>query len=339
MSDTPGQAVELVEPTPDAAQVSEATAVAETAPASPPTSPAPESVSLESEAPPAESPAQPPALDLSTYAPPEGGRPWTPRVDGTTLALTGAMEYPTGYWIPRETFSRELKYHMGNRDVWQRERETLVQENQRLQTVQNEGTAKAQALLGKLDQLFGDENAALAALENWRTEGPRLMAEAERELLKTQVTRYERLEQQRQEQARFTELIPQLRDQVGLEVEEILSSRGVPWNGDATSKEQWARWFEETWQDYGLQALYPNGRLDVDRIERLVERELLRQRSQSQQGKQVQKAVEQNKAALAAPAAGRPTPAKPPKPPPKPEGDYQSNREEFDRWFATLKVE
>lgn len=181
-----------------------------------------------------EAPAAPPTTESEPITP-----PWTPptgdpfrfKVDGTEITPTGAMHTPDGgVYFPPGVWDKEVRErYLGNRDVWrqteQQYRQRIAQAEEQVKAADpgnNPVVAGARKVMDFLMQ--GDPDKVIEWLDNRRTNLPLMMAQAEKDMLKQQLTQREQSEQQqRMEQERAaaeTQLASFLQQQVTTALQE-----------------------------------------------------------------------------------------------------------------------
>lgn len=289
----------------------------------PPESPAPDT------APAADAAPTTPVVDPNVIAPPVGGEPFTFSVDGRHITVDGARVVGDDILIPKTVWFNQIRpNYLGDRGAWREEKRSLQREIAARNAGQSEESRRAKALVGVVDQLFADPERLMQAAQNWQVEGPKLRAEAEANVYKSELERYRQQEEQARAQKEEADLLPILDNTLAQSVEGLLAEAGVQWQGNETEQARWKGFVQALEEDIGFGNLFTKDhrgqiQLDEDKVRRVFNRELARARSEAQATRVVEKKAALNTATVApakpiAPAPGKPA-AKAPSPPPRDE--------------------
>jgi hypothetical protein len=209
--------------------------------------------------------------------------PWSLRVDGQRVDLEGAYLEADEIRIPREVWERQIQpNYMGDRRVWQREREHF---NRQLQALADDNRPEVIRA-----NLFADRFLAMAAMdpmdrdEAWETllrEIPIVEANARVEAAERRARAYEGQVTQQYQQETAEAVVPVLHDTLGQYVTNALQHETL--KGLGLSPEELHK---ALWDEFGL-ALFedadatnadfqtPAGgvRMDMQRIDRFLTRQ------------------------------------------------------------------
>lgn len=211
----------------------------------PPSDPALSATPEASTAPAVSAPVTPP--DLTTYAPPPGGNPFTVSADGRKHPIEGATEYPTGIWFPKEVWQRQVQNNLiGDRNAWRQERARLEHRATQVEQAKSQKEVQAERALAAIDKIFNDPTGELFQQEyqNWQTRGPVLLAQSKLEAIQAERDALQAQVQERAEQEEEARLVPQMQQWLGDEVEKALLGESVkglfePPQAIALLKELW----------------------------------------------------------------------------------------------------
>ncbi|MCI0407003.1 MAG: hypothetical protein L0191_00325, partial [Acidobacteria bacterium] len=193
----------------------------------------PEPAAPSSDGAPSPAPAVPGSTppDLSAYTPPQGGTPFSFRVDRTDVAPSGAQVLGDYIVFPKASWTQFRDHWVGNRQVWRQkelEYRQALTERPRAEPESSKTQEEVRALLDTLTTLFtGPREDVLARFENWHVDGPRLQAEAKARAVEAQLARYQEQEQQARRQQAEQAAIPQLKHEIGNEIVEALLESGI----------------------------------------------------------------------------------------------------------------
>ncbi len=172
----------------DPAAPASATDAATTEPPAPVSSPAPDESA--NPATPAEEGApsvEPPAVEspAQTDAPP----PFTFKVDGKEVSITGSREDGENIVIPKASWHTEVKNHLADRASIQRERQESQHRTAQIQQQKGQAEQTAQTMLTELDKIMSASEAdSFDQWEKFREGYEKRKIDAERDHWKTQAT-------------------------------------------------------------------------------------------------------------------------------------------------------
>jgi hypothetical protein len=250
-------------------------------------------------------------------------------------APDGALAYPTGVWIPKGAWERQVVPNLANRQAWQHERGSLHQRASEAEGQYKALEAQHAAVLAEVDRIFSDPDKAEGFFQNWQVDGPRLRAEMDARATKAQLDQYRQRDARESQQQQDAALLAELPVHLGDGVAEILDSVGVTVQGEA-DRTRWREWVLDLCETFGPKAFFSRDTtgqvtLDEAKVERLVRRELERSKQATTTTKAVARKVVMNAAAVAPTKAVHARPAVRPAATPRDEtGKF--TREDPDDW-------
>lgn len=152
------------------------------------------------------------AATLQGFTPPTGGNALTFRVDGEEVTPKGALAFPDGYWIPRQTWDREIRPHyLGSRNAWrQRERDLASQVAERERAVNTERTIADKIQAEVLALIESGPDGIAAWLQNYHQNAPVMMAQIEKTRAIEELAAVRAAQQEQQEAVHAAALAPRM---------------------------------------------------------------------------------------------------------------------------------
>jgi hypothetical protein len=143
-----------------------------------------------------------PAEQVPVWTPPEGGEPFSFRVDGREVAVPGAQRYEHGIYVPADAWNGVVQQHLADRGAWQQQRQAYEHRLAELDPQAHPVVLQAQATVQAFQELLAKGPLEVAKwLDKFEQNRPLLEVQIQNQALQNQLElRTRGSQQQEQEQ-------------------------------------------------------------------------------------------------------------------------------------------